>query len=120
MITSAPKALLRSLVLSYFVSGILLLALSFGLYKLKIKEAQINTAVYLIYLLACLAGGFLAGKAARQKRFLWGMISGLLYFAVLLAVSWLMKQGGFPNTTRIITTLVCCASGGTAGGMVAA
>jgi len=120
MITSKPKALLRSLVFSYLVSGILLLALSFGLYKLKMKETQINTAVYLIYLLACLVGGFLAGKATRQRRFFWGMFSGLLYFAVLFAVSWLMKQGDFPDTTRIMTTMACCLAGGTAGGMMSA
>lgn len=118
MITSKPKALLHSLIFSYLLSGILLLALSFGLYKLKMKEAQINTAVYLIYLLACLAGGFLAGKAARQRRFFWGMVSGLLYFAILFTVSWLMKQGDFPDTTRTISTMACCVAGGTAGGMI--
>lgn len=118
MTISKPKALLRSLVFSYLLSGILLLALSFGLYKLKMKETQINTAVYLIYLLVCLAGGFLTGKAARQRRFFWGMVSGLLYFAVLFAVSWLMKQGDFPDATRIMTTMACCAAGGTAGGMI--
>lgn len=112
-----PKALLRSLILSYILSGILLLALSFALYKLKIKEAQINMAVYIVYILACMAGGVLAGKAIRQKRFFWGLLSGLMYFVVLLAVSWVLKQDPL-DTSRILTVMACCAAGGTIGGMM--
>ncbi len=113
-----PKALLRSLIFSYVLSGILLLALSFALYKLKMKEAQINIAVYGVYILACLAGGLMAGKIIRQKRFFWGLLSGLLYFVVLLAVSWVLKQGNPLDITRMLTVMGCCAAGGTIGGMI--
>lgn len=113
-----PKVFLRSLLCSYILSGILLLLLAFGLYKLKIKEAQINSAVYIIYVLACLAGGLLTGKSIRQKRFFWGLVSGFLYFAVLLAVSWVLKQGIPLDTTRILTVMACCLAGGTVGGMM--
>lgn len=118
MNSGSPKTLLRSLIISYVLSGILLLALSFALYKLKIKEAQINTAVYIVYLLACLAGGLLAGKAMRQRRFFWGLLSGLLYFVVLLAVSWILKQDLPLDTSRMLTVMACCAAGGTIGGMI--
>ncbi|MGL5434363.1 MAG: TIGR04086 family membrane protein [Lachnospiraceae bacterium] len=118
MTSASPKALLRSLIFSYVLSGILLLALSFALYKLKIKEAQINVAVYIVYILACLAGGLLAGKAMRQKRFFWGLLSGLLYFVVLLVVSWVLKQGVPLDTSRMLTVMACCAAGGTIGGMM--
>lgn len=117
MTSVSPKALLRSLIFSYVLSGILLLALSFALYKLKIKEAQINTAVYIVYIIACMAGGILAGKAMRQKRFFWGLLTGLMYFAVLLAVSWILKQDPL-DTSRMLTVLACCAAGGTIGGMM--
>lgn len=118
MTSSRPKALLRSLLFSYLLSGILLLALAFVLYKLKIKEAQINTAVYAIYAIACLIGGFAAGKRIGQRRFFWGLLSGLLYFLVLLAVSWLLKQGNPFDLTRVLTVMGCCLAGGTAGGMM--
>lgn len=118
MNTSRPKALLRSLVVSYLLSGILLLALSFILYKLKLKEAQINTAVYAVYVIACFFGGLLAGKAVGSRRFLWGLISGILYFLVLLAASLIMQRGTSPELPRMLTTLACCAVGGTAGGMI--
>ena len=117
MTSVSPKTLLRSLIFSYVLSGILLLALSFALYKLKIKEAHINTAVYIVYILACMAGGLLAGKTMRQKRFFWGLLSGLLYFVVLLAVSWFFKQEPL-DTSRMLTVMACCAAGGTIGGMM--
>lgn len=115
---SRPKALLGSLLLSYVISGILLLGLAFVLYKLKIKEAQINTAVYAVYAIACLIGGFFAGKRIGQRRFFWGLLSGLLYFLVLFAVSWFLKEGGNFDTARVMTVMACCLAGGTAGGMM--
>ncbi|MCC8060676.1 MAG: TIGR04086 family membrane protein [Clostridiales bacterium] len=117
---SKPKALLRSLLVSYLVSGILLLVLSLILYRLKLKEAQVNTAVYVIYLLACLTGGLLAGKALISRRFFWGLLSGLLYFAVLAAVSWLLRRGTAGTTSMEQTTavLACCAAGGIIGGIM--
>ncbi|MEW4411137.1 TIGR04086 family membrane protein [Clostridium sp. AN503] len=118
MSPSKPKALLRSLLISYLLSGILLLVMSFALYKLKLKEAQINTAVYAVYVIACLVGGILSGKALQNRRFFWGLLTGLLYFLVLFAVSWLMKQDTALDTSRIFTVLACCAAGGTVGGMV--
>lgn len=115
---SKPKALFNSLLLSYILSGILLLGLSFALYKLKMREPQINGAVYAVYLLSCLAGGIMAGKMLRERRFFWGMLTGLLYFAILFFVSWLMKDGTFPDTSRLLTVMGCCIAGGTAGGMI--
>lgn len=116
---SKSKVLLRSLLMAYLLSGILLLALSFALYRLKLGEQQINAAVYGVYVIACLFGGFLAGKASLSRRFFWGMLTGILYFAVLFAVSWLMNRDTMiiPDLTRSATVLACCAVGGTAGGM---
>lgn len=115
---SKPKALLRSLIFSYLLSGILLLIMSFALYELKLKEAQINLAVYAIYVISCLTGGILTGKALQNRRFFWGLLTGLLYFLILFAVSWIMKQGTSADSSRILTVLACCAAGGTVGGML--
>lgn len=116
---SRSKVLIRSLLMAYLLSGLLLLALSFALYRLKLGEVQVNTAVYGIYVIACLFGGFLAGKATLSRRFFWGMLTGILYFAILFAVSWLMNRetAPIPDLTRTATVLACCAVGGTVGGM---
>ena len=83
------KPMLRSLLVSYVLSGILLAVLAFALYQLRLKEGQVNIMVYAIYFITCFLGGLTAGKGIRQRRFFWGLLSGLLYFLVLFAVSWL-------------------------------
>jgi len=115
---SITKTLLLSLLVSYLFSAVLLLALSFALYRLKLKEPQINLAVFLIYGIACLIGGLLAGKRAGSRRFFWGLLAGALYFAVLFAVSWISSHGLLPDFSRSMTVLACCSVGGMIGGMI--
>ena len=95
-----------------------LAALALALYKLRLKEGQVNLMVYAVYLLTCLCGGFLAGKRIRQRRFFWGLLSGLLYFLVLFAVSWAMNMGSAIDMERSVTVMGICALGGTIGGML--
>ena len=94
------KPMVRSLLISYVLSGILLAALAFALY------------------ITCLAGGFVAGKGIRQRRFFWGLLAGLFYFVVLFAVSWAMNMGSPIDMERSVTVMGVCALGGTIGGMI--
>lgn len=114
------KPMLRSLLISYVLSGLLLGALAFALYKLRLKEGQVNLMVYLVYLAACLAGGAAAGKRLRQRRFFWGLLSGLFYFLILFAVSWVMNPWSALDTERSVTVMAVCALGGMLGGMFSA
>ena len=56
------RPMLRSLLISYLLSGVLLASLAFALFKLHMSEGSVNLMVFAIYLLACLTGGFLAGR----------------------------------------------------------
>lgn len=112
------KALLRSLLLSYILTGILLLALSFALYQFRLKESQVVIAVNVIYIISCLIGGFLAGKGIRQRRFFWGLVLGLVYFALLFIVSYLMNRGLNSNMNQLLIAMAVCAVSGTVGGMM--
>lgn len=116
--SSRTKALLRSLLAAYLVSAALLLALSFVFYKLKWGESQINLAVWAIYAAACLTGGFLCGKAVGSRRFFWGLLTGLLYFAILTGVSLATGNGAPADLSRMSTVLALCAAGGTIGGIL--
>ena len=115
---SAPGIFLRSLLISYLLSAILLLILAFGLYRLKFPESQIRTSVFFIYAISCMAGGFLAGKAAGTRRFFWGMLTGLLYFFLLFVLSTAINRSIPSDTAHIMTILASCLAGGTLGGML--
>lgn len=118
MEVSKLKIGLRSLLVSYILSGILLLAISFILYKFRIKESQVKIAVNAVYIISCLAGGFIMGKGIKQRRFFWGLLLGFLYFGILLLVSYVMKAQLSNNTIQLVTTVLMCGLSGTVGGML--
>ncbi|MDO4269233.1 MAG: TIGR04086 family membrane protein [Eubacteriales bacterium] len=114
---SKMKALLRSLLISYILSGLLLLAAAFALYRLKLGEDQINLAVYGVYALSCFTGGLLCGKSLKVRRFFWGLLLGLSYFAVLLGASCLMNRNLPADMARPAAVLLVCLLSGLTGGM---
>ena len=70
MESSTPKILLRSLLFSYVLSGLLLVATSFALYKFRLKESQVKLAVNVSALLR--PGRFPHGKrTSKTPIFLW-------------------------------------------------
>ncbi len=118
MTSSTPKVLLRSLLCSYFLSGILLIATSFALYKFRLKEAQIQLMVTLIYILSGALAGFLTGKGLRRQRFFCGLLAGFLYFLILLLVSFLLGKGLHSSIQQLITILALCVGSGILGGIL--
>lgn len=117
-ITGVCVPLLKCLLCSYVITTGLLLILALLLYKLRLSESVVSIAVIVIYVAAAFLGGFLAGKCMQKRRFLWGMITGLLYFGILMMIS-CIYSGQLPVFgTGLLTTLILCSAGGTLGGMV--
>ena len=113
-----PLFLLKTLFITYLLTGILLFSLAFILYKLRLSNTQVQTGVYLIYILSSFLGGFLAGKKMKSRRFLWGMLMGALYFLVLFLVASLSGRPLESGFSYLLLVLGICLSGGTAGGML--
>ena len=77
-----PLQMMKALLLSYAVTGVLLLVLAFLLYKMGLGESQVNLGIWLIYIVSCLTGGFYMGKKAESRRFLsgeWGLEEAMLF-----------------------------------------
>ena len=111
---SKLQATLKTLLISYILTGILLVVLAFALYKFRLKEGQIRIGVNAVYIITCLVGGLIMGKSIRQRRFFWGLTLGLVYFLVLLAVSFLLNKGLNGTMNQILTTMAICAASGCA------
>jgi len=73
---SKLQVTLRNLLITYILTGILLVVLALALYRFRLKEGQIRLGVNAIYIIACLFGGVLMGKSVRHRRFFWGLLSG--------------------------------------------
>ena len=96
----------------------LLLLLAFVLYKFQIQEKAVKAAITGIYIAATFLGGFLAGKMMRVKRFFWGLVVGVLYFALLVLVSLGIYRTMQGNVVQIISSFLMCAGGGMLGAML--
>ena len=93
--------MLKALVASYIVTGLLLLL------------------IIVTYILSCFVGGFLSGKMMKNKKFLWGILVGLLYFGIMLLVSLAVNRQLDQTAANFVTTMVLCILGGMLGGMCA-
>ena len=110
--------LLKALLCAYIITGILLLVLALLLYKLGLSEENVNAGIILIYVISTFAGGFVMGKLSGTRRFLWGLIVGVIYFALLILISFGIYHSIQSGAGSMATTLLLCAGGGMLGGMV--
>ena len=109
---------LKSLLVSYILTGVLLLLLAVALYKLELNEKAVSAAIVAIYIVSTLIGGIIIGKFARVRRYLWVLGLGIGYFALLLLITLGVYRTLNGDAANLVTTFVLCAGGGMAGGML--
>lgn len=117
-IEQAAVRMLKALLCAYVVTGIMLLILTVLLYKAGLSEENVNAGIILTYVISTFAGGFVIGKLARVKKFLWGLLTGALYFVLLLLISLGVYHTLQAEIVNLLTTFLLCAGGGMLGGMV--
>lgn len=109
---------IKALLASYIVTGVLLLVLTFLLYKFDWDEQKVTVGIVVTYVVSTFVGGFILGKIRRMRKVLWGLIMGILYFALLFLISFGVYRNFGGNGTNFITTFLLCAGGGVLGGML--
>lgn len=110
--------LLKSLLAGYILTALLLLILALLLYKLDLGEQKVTMGIIVVYVISTFVGGFIMGKLVGEKKFLWGLMLGIIYFALLMLISLGVNHSLQSNGTNIVTTMLLCAGGGMLGGMV--
>ena len=110
--------ILKALLGAYVMTGILLLILTVLLYKAGLSEENINAGIILTYVISTFSGGFVIGKLAGVKKFLWGLLLGIMYFVLLLLISLGIYHSLQSDMMNLVTTFLLCAGGGMLGGMV--
>ena len=112
------KDVLVSLFGGYVITvlGIVIVALLLLLFQ--ISENMVDIGIIIIYVLSCLGAGFIVGKRTKARKFLWGMVSGIIYFLILLLISFLMQHSMKNIGSDLATVLLICIGSGTLGGMI--
>lgn len=115
----AAWTVLKSLILAALVTVVLLLLLAFGMPKLQPEAGIMQVGIFATYVLSCFAGGMYCGGKSQRRKFVWGLISGILYFLLLFVISRMSGVAGAFDAAGAAGALLMCAAGGMAGGMLA-
>ena len=75
------------------MAGALLLLLALLLYRMQLSAQAVSIGILVIYAVTAGLSGWLAGKGMRDRRFLWGLLTGSLYFCVLAALTLIVNHG---------------------------
>lgn len=110
--------LLKMLLFSYLLTAGLLLLLSLFLYRFGLSEKTVSICITGIYVLITFLSGFLTGKKEGKRKFLWGLLIGILYFLILSLVSLFVNRQIGALSGNFFTVLILCGGGGMLGGML--
>ncbi len=118
MVKNNVFRVVKTLVCTYITTLIMLLIMTLLFYKLQINNNKIMIGVYITYVLSNFIGGFIFGKIAGRKKYLFGMMVGAVYFIILMLISVIVMKKPDIITTDSLYALLACAGGGMLGGMV--
>lgn len=108
----------KCMLAAYLLTAGLLLLLAFMLYKFGLSEKVVSICIIAIYIAVTFLTGFLVGKRADKRRFLWGLLTGCTYFVILVLVSVIVNHGFQDIAGNMLTVFFMCACSGMLGGMV--
>ena len=109
---------LKCMLASYLLTAGLLLFLALMLYRFSLSEKVVSICIILIYIVVTFLAGFIAGKRAGEKKFLWGLALGCIYFLILTAVSILVNRRMEDAMSSMVTVFLLCGGSGMLGGML--
>lgn len=117
-LSSRITFILKCLLISYLLTAGLLLLLALMLYRFGLSEKIVSICIIGIYIIVTFLAGFLAGKREGSRKFLWGLLMGSLYFAILIVVSLVLNHGMEEVSGNFFTVLLLCCGSGMLGGMI--
>lgn len=115
---AGPVFFLKIFAFSYVLTALFLMVLALLLYKFRLGEMVVNIGVILIYIIVCFLSGFITGKRMGNRRFIWGLIVGMGYFAILALLSLALKKEVGQLSGSFMSTMFLCAGSGMLGGML--
>ncbi len=110
--------LLEGLLFSYLITAFVLLILSFLMLKMDLSGTVISGGINFVYIISAFAGGFFVGKKTEQKKFMWGLAMGVIYFIILMLVSLLMNRESTLPMGNYLTVFIISSLSGMLGGMI--
>ncbi|MCI9464841.1 MAG: TIGR04086 family membrane protein [Lachnospiraceae bacterium] len=109
---------MKCMLAAYLLTAGLLLLLALMLYRFGLSEKVVSVCIIIIYIAVTFLAGFIAGKKTGEKKFLWGLAMGCIYFLILTAVSLVVNKGMPQDMGNLTTVFLLCGGSGMLGGML--
>lgn len=109
---------LKEILIQMIISAVLLACVSFVVLRMTPGIAVIKVLILVIYGISTFIGGYIIGKVMNKKKFIWGAISGIVYFALIAVIALIVKGSIDTGTVGIISGFVVSVAAGTLGGMI--
>ena len=109
----------KALILCYVVMLVCMLLTALAIWKLDLNAGVLKGTVIGLYVICSIAGGLFIGKMQKEKKFLWGLCIGCLFFLVLFLITVLSGDFSGKLGVHFVTAFIICALSGTLGGMLA-
>lgn len=110
--------LVKAVLISYVVSAILLLITSALMLSANMSATVVTVLVIVTYIISNFLSGFIMGKGMEHQKFIWGLLSGFIYFVILLLLSLIIMSSREFSLFATIRTLLICTLSGMVGGML--
>lgn len=111
-------SVIKVLFITILFSFVMIFILSLALYKFGLSSDKLKLGVMAIYGLSGFLGGFIAGKLAGEKKYLWGIVQGITYFGVLFLLSICVNKGFDMNMKNMLIQMSLCTGASMLGGML--
>lgn len=108
----------KLLVGMYLITAVLLFFFALLVQKLQMPDGAVRIGICVIYVISCFMGGLLAGKILRNRKFLWGLLLGLMYVIVMIGITLAVKNGMSVSASEAGADLLLCLGAGMLGGMI--
>ncbi len=110
--------ILGTLLFMYVLTGILLFAMAFLLYKFKLHENFVMIGIIVVYVVAGFAGGWMIQKRLGRPCAFAGLLLGLVYFLILFFGSAFLNHGFPEDMFRMAAVMVMCSCASMLGSML--
>ncbi len=110
--------LVKSVLISYLCTAILLFIIALLVYKAGIGATAISVLIVLTYIISAFMGGFITGKRVNDKRYLWGLSSSAIYLGIYLVLCLVTGFDDLASGAQYIKTALLVLFSGTLGGML--
>ncbi|MBE5962797.1 MAG: TIGR04086 family membrane protein [Lachnospiraceae bacterium] len=115
---SKAISVMKSVLFSYLVTIFMLLVIAFLMLQTGLSGGVLGAMVIVTYIVSVFLGSFYMGRHVEQKRFVWGLIVGVVYFAIYCMISMIVHGEEPAEVMHFVKAFLIIAGSGMLGGML--